>query len=122
VAVVTVGLGLAAGFAYVFLGFSATAEPDEFGWGTVVFGVLVALLTQTGLLMVPWARHRSAPVRAVCFVLLAPTFIGLSGALKDGITRHSDGNPILPSAFLAYAVGVLTYLCAGLSLLLTRRY
>ena len=53
---IAVALWLAGIFVYLLAEFSAMTEPEEFGAHVLIFGGALGIISQAGLLFLPWAR------------------------------------------------------------------
>jgi hypothetical protein len=114
---ISVALWLAGIFAYLLGEFSAIAEPEEFGAHVLIFGGALGIISQAGLLFLPWARRRARLAKAVCLLLMVPTGLGLTVMFGEGLMRQYRGNPIRTEALLTFALGLGAYLIGAVVLL-----
>jgi hypothetical protein len=114
---IAVALWLAGIFVYLLAEFSAMTEPEEFGPHVLIFGGALGIISQAGLLFLPWARRGARVARGLCLLLMVPAGLGLAVMFGEGLMRHYRGNPIKTEAFLNFALGFGAYLIGAVVLI-----
>jgi len=114
---IVVALWLAGIFTYLLAEFSAMVEPEAFGAHVLIVGLALGIISQAGLLFLPWARRRARLARILCLLLLVPTGLGLAVLLGEGLMRQYRGNPIRIESLLTFALGFGAYLIGAVVLL-----
>src|SRR5262245_62327869 len=89
---IVVALWLAGIFTYLLAEFSAMVEPEAFGAHVLIVGLALGIISQAGLLFLPWARRRARLGRILCLLLLVPTGLGLAVLIGGGTSRYSRGS------------------------------
>ncbi|CAA0113915.1 Uncharacterised protein [Halioglobus japonicus] len=105
-----VALLLAGFISYLFLGFSSAAEPDEFDFLTIIFGLLLGLVSQAGLFIS--TTRFGARYKLLTGALMLPFFLLLVGSNYDLVSRIVEGNPLSIVAMAAYLIGIFVYGCS----------
>ena len=105
-----VAMLLIGGFVYLFTGFGMATEPESSLIIAIAFGLIVAILSQAGLLLS--TTKFGEKYKLITAALMLPFTLLLIGSSYDVITRLLSGNPLSLSSTVPYVIGAATYLYA----------
>jgi hypothetical protein len=109
------------GIAYLGIWFAANVEPDEFGWGAVVFFLGVGFVCTAGLWLVPLGlrsvAHGAGIIKVIalaCQVPLLLLFISLVVNQLQRLSRFGEMSSAPSLLFGCAGVAAVSYLATAL--------
>lgn len=95
---------------YLLTSFSRAVEPNDSVFGIMIFGFILSLVSQAGLIVSTTKFGQNN--RVVAVILMAPMTLILLASSFDALTRLLAGNPPLFVAIVSFWVGLFVYIYA----------